>query len=205
MEITEVQREILKHAGDLFFRYGIKSVSIDDICREMAMSKKTFYQHFSTKDELVEAMLNRNFEKMDSCLRETLEGKPFAKLIEGFVSYQQSSREDLRRVPTLVYDLQKYYPSQFASFQLRTFESQKQVLTSVFLRGIEEGYVRENIDVDLTAIFFAKVHNDAIRDIELLQTHDINVGQISRQALEIMVRGILTRKGLDAMENDKNS
>lgn len=205
MEITEVQREILKHAGDLFFRYGIKSVSIDDICREMAMSKKTFYQHFSTKDELVEAMLNRNFEKMDSCLRETLEGKPFAKLIEGFVSYQQSSREDLRRVPTLVYDLQKYYPSQFASFQLRTFESQKQVLTSVFLRGIEEGYVRENIDVDLTAIFFAKVHNDAIRDIEMLQTHDINVGQISRQALEIMVRGILTRKGLDAMENDKNS
>lgn len=205
MEITEVQREILKHAGDLFFRYGIKSVSIDDICREMAMSKKTFYQHYSTKDELVEAMLNRNFEKMDSCLRETLEGKPFARLLEGFVSYQQSSREDLRRVPTLVYDLQKYYPSQFASFQLRTFESQKQVLTSVFLRGIEEGYVRENIDVDLTAIFFAKVHNDAIRDIELLQTHDINVGQISRQALEILVRGILTRKGLDAMENDKNS
>ena len=52
-----VKNEILKTAGELFFKYGLRSVSIDDICNEMHISKKTFYVHFKQKDELVECLL----------------------------------------------------------------------------------------------------------------------------------------------------
>jgi AcrR family transcriptional regulator len=53
---------IIKTAGELFFRLGIRSVSIDDICRELGMSKKTFYVYFGSKDELVEQLLRANVE-----------------------------------------------------------------------------------------------------------------------------------------------
>lgn len=202
MAITETQQQILSRAGELFFRYGIKSVSIDDICREMGMSKKTFYQHYSTKDELVEAMLDRSVEKMGSCLQSMLDKSDFGQLIGNYVSYHQSTKDDLRRIPTLVYDLQKYYPAQFSKFQLRTFEMQKSLLSSAFVRGKEEGYVREDLDVELTAVFFAKLHNDTVRDSEMLEAHGVNVPRLSRLSLEILVRGILTQKGLEVMESN---
>lgn len=51
---------IIKTAGEMFFRLGIRSVSIDDICRELGMSKKTFYVYFPSKDELVAQLLHSN-------------------------------------------------------------------------------------------------------------------------------------------------
>ncbi len=55
-EITEkVKEDILKNAADLFLRLGFKSVTMDDIAQQMAISKKTIYAHFSTKTKLVKA------------------------------------------------------------------------------------------------------------------------------------------------------
>ena len=51
---------IIKTAGEMFFRLGIRSVSIDDICHELGMSKKTFYVYFASKDELVAQLLHAN-------------------------------------------------------------------------------------------------------------------------------------------------
>ena len=51
------KQQIIKTAGEMFFRIGIRSVSIDDICRELGMSKKTFYVYFAGKDELVAQLL----------------------------------------------------------------------------------------------------------------------------------------------------
>ena len=48
---------IIKTAGEMFFRLGIRSVSVDDICRELGMSKKTFYVYFASKDALIEQLL----------------------------------------------------------------------------------------------------------------------------------------------------
>ena len=61
-----------------------------------------------------------------------------------------------------------------------------------FTRGIEEGYVRPDLKVELTAVFFAKVHNDIIRDMDKLSEHDINVLHLGHIAIEILVRGILS-------------
>ncbi len=53
----DVRDKILKTASDLFLKYGLRSVSIDDICNELHISKKTFYAHFKQKEELVESLL----------------------------------------------------------------------------------------------------------------------------------------------------
>ena len=63
---------IIKTAGNLFFRLGIRSVSIDDICRELGMSKKTFYVYFESKDALIEQLQAQGYEYLDIHTNEPL-------------------------------------------------------------------------------------------------------------------------------------
>ena len=109
---------IIKTAGDMFFRLGIRSVSIDDICHELGMSKKTFYVYFASKDELVEQLLQANIDYMASKMEGLLKTGDFKQLVAKFIKHQEAEKNDVRRVPQLVYDLKKYYPRQFAQFQI---------------------------------------------------------------------------------------
>ena len=62
---TDLRAKILKTAGELFFKFGIRSVSIDDICNELHISKKTFYTVFKQKDELVVELLDAMSQKKE--------------------------------------------------------------------------------------------------------------------------------------------
>ena len=164
------KQQIIKTAGEMFFRLGIRSVSIDDICRELGMSKKTFYVYFAGKDELVAQLL-------------------------------QAEKNDVRRVPQLVYDLKKYYPKQFAEFQKNTFRVQKEYLQAYLEQGLHDGYVRSDLDIELTAVLLAKIHSDAIRDFEQIEAHGITMHQLSHTAMDIFVRGVLSEEGMKLYES----
>lgn len=199
---NEQRVNIIKTAGELFFRLGIRSVSIDDICHELGMSKKTFYVYFSSKDELIEQMLQANVAYMAGKMQELLELGDFRKLVKTFLKHQEAEKNDVRRVPRLVYDLKKYYPRQFAAFQVQCFETQKEYLKRYLELGVQEGLVRANLNIELTAVLFAKIHNDAIRDFEEIEAHNHNMHQLGHTAMDIFVRGVLNEDGL-ALFNEK--
>ena len=113
---NDQQIQIIKTAGELFFRLGIRSVSIDDICREMGMSKKTFYVYFESKDALIEQMLQANLAYIEGKMVDLLEVKDFRQIVKRFLKRQETEKNDVRRVPQLVYDLKKYYPRQFTLY-----------------------------------------------------------------------------------------
>ena len=187
---------IIKTAGELFFRLGIRSVSIDDICRELGMSKKTFYVYFASKDELIEQMLQANIDYIDTKMNSLLEQRDFRNLVKAFIKHQEAEKNDVRRVPQLVYDLKKYYPRQFADFQVKCFESQKSHIMKYLQLGVEQGLVRANLNIELTAILFAKIHSDAIRDFEVIEAHNHNMHQLAHTAMDVFVRGVLSEEGL---------
>jgi len=180
----------------MFFRLGIRSVSIDDICREIGMSKKTFYVYFGSKDELIEQMLQANIDYMAGKMQELLDLRDFRQLVKKFIKHQEAEKNDVRRVPQLVYDLKKYYPRQFADFQVKCFETQKEFIKHYLELGVEEGLVRANLNIELTAVLFAKIHNDAIRDFEVIEAHNYNMHQLGHTAMDVFVRGVLSDEGL---------
>jgi AcrR family transcriptional regulator len=193
---------IIKTAGDMFFRLGIRSVSIDDICREMGMSKKTFYVYFESKDELVAQLLQSNINYMEGKMEELLRLHDFTKLISVFLKRQEAEKNDVRRVPQLVFDLKKYYPRQFEEFQHNCFETQKRYIMRYLEQGREQGLVRTNLDIELTAVLFAKIHSDAIRDLEVIEAHGHNMHQLGHTAMDLFARGVLSDEGL-ALYNGK--
>ena len=202
MQIDQRQ-QIISTAGDMFFRLGIRSVSIDDICRELGISKKTFYVYFPSKDELVAQLLHANVACMASKMEKLLAQRDFRKLVAKFVSHQANEKNDVRRVPQLVYDLKKYYPRQFAEYQKEAFEMQKHYIMCYLQQGIEAGYVRADLNIDLTAMLFAKIHSDAVRDLESIEAGGYSMHQLSLTAQDIFVRGVLSNQGL-TLYNEKN-
>ena len=187
---------IIKTAGDMFFRLGIRSVSIDDICHELGMSKKTFYVYFASKDELVEQMLQANINYMASKMEDLLKTGDFKQLVAKFIKHQEEEKNDVRRVPQLVYDLKKYYPQQFAQFQRNCFKTQKEYIRRYLEMGQQAGLVRANLNIELVAGLFAKIHSDAIRDIEEIEGHGYNMHQFGYTVMDVFVRGVLSEEGM---------
>ena len=203
--MSEDQRaHIIKTAGELFFRLGIRSVSIDDICRELGMSKKTFYVYFESKDELIEQMLDANLAYISGKMNDLFLLQDFRQLVKVFIKRQEAEKNDVRRVPQLVYDLKKYYPRQFADFQLKCFETQKGFIMRYLELGVAQGLVRANLNIELTAVLFAKIHSDAIRDFEIIEAHNHNMHQLAHTAMDVFVRGILSEEGMKLFEEKKS-
>ncbi len=201
--MSENQRShIIKTAGELFFRLGIRSVSIDDICRELGMSKKTFYVYFESKDALIEQMLQANLDYMAGKMEELVAMKDFRQLVKVFIKRQEAEKNDVRRVPQLVYDLKKYYPRQFADFQIKCFETQKKYIMQYLEQGVAQGLVRANLNIELTAVLFAKIHNDAIRDFEIIEAHNHNMHQLAHTAMDVFVRGVLSEEGMKLFQSE---
>ncbi len=195
--IEQQKQLIIKTAGEMFFRLGIRSVSIDDICHELGISKKTFYVYFPSKDELVAQLLHANVEYISTKMDDLLKLNDFKQLVAKFLKHQEAEKNDVRRVPQLVFDLKKYYPRQFAQFQEECFQVQKNYIKDYLLLGQKQGLVRDNLNVELTATFFAKIHSDAVRDLEKIEAQGLNMHLLSHTALDIFVRGILSKEGLE--------
>jgi len=201
--MVEQQEKIIHVAGEMFFRLGIRSVSIDDICRELGISKKTFYVYFESKDALIERLLQTNLEYISSKMADLAALRDFRQLVKLFLKRQQNEKNDVRRVPQLVYDLKKYYPRQFADFQERCFAIHKQYLVQYIQIGVEQGLVRANLNVEITALIFARIYSNAIRDFEELEAYNYNMHQLGHAALDILVRGILSKDGLELYDNQE--
>lgn len=195
--MNEQRGHIIKTAGEMFFRLGIRSVSIEDICHELGMSKKTFYVYFESKDELVAQMLHANVEYIAQKMEELMVLHDFRQLVAKFLKHQAAEKNDVRRVPQLVYDLKKYYPRQFSQFQKESFESQRKYIAAYLEEGQNEGLVRANLNISLTAELFALIHSEAIRHLEEIESSGRNIHQIGQTAMDIFVRGILSEEGLE--------
>jgi AcrR family transcriptional regulator len=197
MKMAEnTQKQILKKSGEMFFKLGIRSVSIDDICHELGISKKTFYVYFASKDELVAQLLHVSIDEMANKMENWLRLHDFRQLISILLTQTDVNKKDVRSVPQLVYDLKKYYPQQFSEFQVKLFEVQKDYLKQYLEQGIREGLVREQLDVEMTAMLLAKLHTDAIRDMEQIESYGYKMHTYSQTAKDILIRGVLSEEGL---------
>lgn len=147
----ETKQRILNAAFELFFRYGIKSVTMDDIAKHLSISKKTIYQFFRDKDEIVHTLM---LEKLEEDKKEfTAISQASQNVVEEVFGFMRHMSTILGRInPNIFYDLQKYHPRTWELFHsFRNDFSLKQV-EEALLRGIRDGLVRPDVDVKTLAV-----------------------------------------------------
>jgi AcrR family transcriptional regulator len=146
----ENKDRILQKATDLFMRYGIRSITMDEIAAQLGISKKTIYQFFTDKDEIVEAVVNQE------CKKNELECAGFRTSSENavheiFIAVRETEEMLSAMNPLIMYDLEKHHPRSFK--KLKDFKYQflyKQIKENL-QRGIEEELYRPEIDIDIVA------------------------------------------------------
>ncbi|MEQ8547684.1 MAG: TetR/AcrR family transcriptional regulator [Cyclobacteriaceae bacterium] len=188
-----MKQKIVEGAEKLFMQYGVRSVSMDDVAREVSMSKKTLYQHFSNKDALVSEVGRHHMEKEKIELSNATSQAQNA--IEELHLLSRCMRENIFKMnPSLLYDLQKYHREAWDIFKEFKQSFVKGHIVKNLTQGIEEGCYRKEIDPEVLAI----VRLETIQLIfnqEVFPSNTFNFSDVQLQVFDHFVHGILTEKG----------
>lgn len=149
MEQTlDLKSYIIEESDKLFCQYGFKSVTMDDIAKHLGMSKKTIYQHFSDKDELVNILIESRLTSQDCVMRES--AKKAKDAVHELLLQLTTMNESLGNLnPKMFYDLQKYHPKAWLHFRAFKEKSMGKSIYDNLERGINEGIYRSDIQKDI--------------------------------------------------------
>ena len=198
--MADVKDEILKIAIARMQRVGIRSVSIDDICHEMGMSKKTFYVYFASKDDLVQAILREHEQKVAHGLNNALSRRSVTQVIVEWGKIAKSAQRKDSKTPPMIYDLEKYYPQLCSAHKKVMRQTAESILVRFLGQGVAEGIFRAEIDVDVVAMMFMDMQYRLLDLMTSGQMAKEEVYRIGRQRMDIMMRGILTHEGFETLK-----
>jgi AcrR family transcriptional regulator len=198
-----MKSRILEKGTQLFFRYGVKSVTMDAIAAELGISKKTIYQHFPDKDSMVLEVVQA-FIEQDSLKWDELD-RMYSNVIEKmFKSFEMVKDMITQMNPRLLFEIQKYFPN---AYQLFTEHGEKCIhknLIADFKKGAQFGYFRKDIDFELLARLRMAEVNLAF-DPDFYPTNKLSLYDTQLTLMDIFMRGILTEKGLTLYNSYQNN
>jgi AcrR family transcriptional regulator len=201
MEEIHVKDKILKGAEDLFTRYGVRSISMDDIARHLSVSKKTLYQHFADKEDIVtmtcKAHLERN-NKEFSRVRDNAENA-----IEELANLSVCLKRNMEEMnPSLLFDLQKYHPRAWGVWLEHKNVTIRDSVVRNVKQGIEEGYYRPEINPQVMAAMRLELVQLAFNE-EVFPRDRFRLAEVQMELFDHFVYGIVTEKGRKLYQNYK--
>jgi len=148
----DVKDRIVQGSLRQFMQYGFRNVSMDDIASNLGMSKKTLYQHFTEKEELVAAALEFDIENnQKDCVRSTNTSNNAIAEVYDIIRVVAEQLRDMN--PMVLFEMQKFHPKAFKRFQQHKDEFILKMIHQNLLRGIAEGLYREDINIEVLAKF----------------------------------------------------
>lgn len=191
--------QIVHKATELFLNFGFKSVTMDDIARELGMSKKTIYVHFSNKTALIETVSAQLFCTIQSGI--DLISSQTADPIEELFKIKDFVNENLNNEQSSpVFQLQKYYPKLFKNLIKRQREIVKKTISDNIKRGIEMGLYRKNLNKEfIWRIYFAGIN--IIKNDDLFPLDNFPKKEVNDLYLEYHLRALVTDKGLTKLND----
>lgn len=189
----ELEQRIMAGAEELFCRFGIKNVTMDDIARHLGMSKKTIYQHFEDKNKIVMAMITWSIED-------------HTRQLAGFEHQAKNAIEEIlltmnymkgvfaRTNPNMFFDMQRYHPDVWQVF--RKFKEEK--VLEMVLKNLEKGRAQGLYRTDFSLKIIARLR---LEEIELVMNpfafpaDKYNMHDVQVQILDHFLHGICTVKG----------
>jgi|SRR6185503_4563454 len=201
MSISQTER-IVSGSEELFLKAGIKSVTMDDIAAHLGMSKKTIYQFFKDKNELVLALVKKKLKDDEDQMAAIISQS--GNVMEEMINMMKCSEDIFSRInPIVIHDLQKYHPEAWKQFQ--DFKSGVIVHTLEMLlsKGIKQGYIRPDIDARILArMRVAQVEMGF--NAGIFPVAEFSVWKVQYQMLEHFNYGICTLKGYKVLNQYKN-
>lgn len=198
----ETRERIIQEARNLFLRLGIRSVSMDEIATQLGISKKTVYQHFQDKDELVDRVLQMQINNMQAETTETVQSASNA-IEEIFNTMDMMVKHSRNMNPMVLFDLQKYHLSSFQKFHAYKNDFLLNIISNNLKKGVEEGLYRSDIKIEILSKFRLETLMIGF-NMDAFPADKYNVTEVSLVIIENFLYGLATEKGFNMIESYKN-
>lgn len=191
----------LSKASELFIENGAKTLTMDDVAKEFGISKKTLYQKYKNKEELLEEVLEYKLQEVIDRLQYLDEN------IENSIERMICKDEEIDKVSysnknILIRQLVRYYPGIFQKHMLNFSEKFSQVMVHNIIKGRKQGFYREDFDAEIYAkILFQLVMS---YDSPFLDTSVIEREYFTRESLLLYMNAITTEKGKEVLKEILN-
>lgn len=183
-------------------KYGIRNYSMDDICRNIGISKKTLYNYVDNKTDLVQKVLDYELIMDNGPLGViSIKGNAIDILLN--VS-MRINKEFENFNPIYIFELNKYYPKIFKEFVEKKRKSAYEKIYKNLEQGINEGIYRKDIDIELVSILYIRKIED-IHNTEFIESRKFSFKEIFNVMFENHIRGISNEKGIAYFEKQKKS
>ncbi len=189
----ETQERILQKAHELFMRYGIRSISMDEIATQLGMSKKTIYQFYADKDTLVDGVVDIeiNTNERECKMHKSLCENAIHEIFLAMAMVQEMLKG---MNPTILFDLERYHPKAFKRFNDHKNQFFYGVIKDNLDRGVKEGLYRPEVNTDIMTRFrvggmFLMFNPD------LFPPTKMNVTDVLWETTENFLYGLASTKG----------
>ena len=156
----------------MFLKYGLRSVTIDDICKELRISKKTFYAHFHQKEELIDSLLHEMRMKRCKFMQMDSDENIIDRLLNDVNMFKKYHEEKQKN---FFYDLNKYYPEIYQRHTMEMDRMSSQFTLNALKKGIADGYFRDDMNLELMCGYLYYRTGDQFRAIQ--DEYRVNMSQ----------------------------
>ena len=191
-------KKILNEVDQLFMRYGIKSMTMDSISKELGISKKTLYQFVDNKTDLIEQVIRWHMEAELLALTEIRENAKDA--IDEILGIAQYGVQQLRELnPTAIYDLQQHYKKVWNLLESLHMQHVYAFIKGNLEKGIEEGLYRNDFNPDIVAKLYGGKTLLVVNE-DVFPLKDYNKEKLFEEYIQYHIHGVASAKGLKRLE-----
>ncbi len=193
-------KDIIRKVAQLYKRYGIKSITMDDVARELGISKKTLYEYFSDKLNLVNAVIEQEviFNDLRLQKRKSNSGNALQELFQIFHFHLQMLKE---YNPVLEFDLKKYYPDIFSKLKRIKRAKIWETTLNNLIKGKREGFYRKELNEEIiTKLNVLRI--ESLSESDLFNQEEIYSHEFSKEMFLYHLHGILTPMGIEYLNKN---
>jgi len=195
----ELKEKILITAINLFHKHGIRSVKMDDIANELKISKRTLYEIYSNKEELLLEVVRRDKQREKRRMDEI--GRTGLNVINIIIEVCRFRLEEFSQINPLFFEEIHKYPELLA--YVRRVHDERETYAHAFIqRGIDEGLFLPNLNYDIVRTMTVALQN-AIMNQYLYKKYDIK--ELAHVSILFFIRAYCTMKGVKLLDEELNS
>jgi len=188
-----MKEKILEEAERLFWKYGVRSITMDDIARRLAISKKTIYQHFTDKEDILMQVTQYRLAKDQEIMNCTYVSADTP--IHEMLAMLDEMRKNVDKMnPTLMLDIKRYYPKAWALYGKFKEDYILKLMIDNIRRGIDDGYFRQDVNPEILARMRVEQVEMAF-EMTVFSAKTYDMIAIQQELTHHFVRGLLTEKG----------
>ncbi len=188
----ELRERIVEEASNLFFQKGVKSITMDDIASHMSISKRTLYEIFKDKEDLLDECLSRSMAKGDLEMEILICNS--RNVIEAMMNIYSKLLTEMHQInKSVLYDLKKYHPNIYKKIQNKQKEDIERFIP-YFEKGVEEGLMQNDINFEVL-LWLLQAQFKTLMESDFFPTDKYPLEEFIRAIILNFTRGIATPRG----------